>query len=318
MSTGLPQFNVPPCDPKTGQWNRQWWLFLSALWERTGGAQGITLDDFVATFEPVSVPTVVEDETPATDLSARVAELENQLADLHAEMARARIEAVAAELAKQLDDGRADWPALATGAEVLKAMRDLETQLAMLPDPSARLAALGTMAKQNASAVAITGGTIAGLTSLAVNGGINLANTGAATGFASLTTTSGIILAATGKLTLNKALAGDVIANLVNLDAGGYGLRVAGGNNGGGYVASFNKYDGTNVALLTADGNLALSSLTVTGAAPNPGAGKVAFGANTSTTVGAAGAAAALPATPSGYLIFNNGGTSYKLPFYNV
>jgi hypothetical protein len=145
--------------------------------------------------------------------------------------------------------------------------------------------------------VAITGGTVANLTSL--------------------TTAAGITLASTGKLTLNRALAGDVIANVVNLDAGGFGLRVAGGNSGAGYVASFNKYDGTNVALLGGDGNFALSSLTVGAPAPSVSPGKIAFGSSTATTVGVAGGAAALPATPAGYLVFNNGGTNFKIPFYN-
>lgn len=40
--SGIPQFNVPPIDPKTGQWNRQWWLFLQGVWERTGGVSDAT------------------------------------------------------------------------------------------------------------------------------------------------------------------------------------------------------------------------------------------------------------------------------------
>jgi hypothetical protein len=40
--------------------------------------------------------------------------------------------------------------------------------------------------------------------------------------------------------------------------------------------------------------------------------------ATTSTTVGAAGAASALPATPEGYLVININGTARKIPFYNV
>lgn len=36
------------------------------------------------------------------------------------------------------------------------------------------------------------------------------------------------------------------------------------------------------------------------------------------TTVGAAGAASALPATPSGYLRIQISGTEYVLPFYAV
>jgi hypothetical protein len=45
---GIPLFNVPPIDPRTGQWNRPWLLFLQTLWERTGGAQGVSSDDLNA------------------------------------------------------------------------------------------------------------------------------------------------------------------------------------------------------------------------------------------------------------------------------
>jgi hypothetical protein len=40
--------------------------------------------------------------------------------------------------------------------------------------------------------------------------------------------------------------------------------------------------------------------------------------ATTSTIVGAAGGASALPATPEGYLVVNINGTARKIPFYNV
>jgi hypothetical protein len=36
----------------------------------------------------------------------------------------------------------------------------------------------------------------------------------------------------------------------------------------------------------------------------------------TQTTVGGAGGASALPATPTGYLVINLGNTSYGIPFY--
>jgi hypothetical protein len=40
------------------------------------------------------------------------------------------------------------------------------------------------------------------------------------------------------------------------------------------------------------------------------------FGGETQTTVGAAGAATALPATPTGYAVFTIGTTEYVLPYY--
>jgi len=33
----IPPFTVAPVDPKTGRWNRDWWLFLHAMWEQAGG-----------------------------------------------------------------------------------------------------------------------------------------------------------------------------------------------------------------------------------------------------------------------------------------
>lgn len=40
--SGMPQFTVPPFDPKTGQWNKQWWLFFQNLWDRAGGTSDMT------------------------------------------------------------------------------------------------------------------------------------------------------------------------------------------------------------------------------------------------------------------------------------
>lgn len=50
MSTqaGIPLFNVPPIDIRTGQWSRPWLFFLQALWERTGGTLGMSVDDLTA------------------------------------------------------------------------------------------------------------------------------------------------------------------------------------------------------------------------------------------------------------------------------
>jgi hypothetical protein len=52
------------------------------------------------------------------------------------------------------------------------------------------------------------------------------------------------------------------------------------------------------------------------GAIPTAGAGQIAFGAGTSGTA-TAGSSGSLPATPAGYLIFNNQGTQCKIPYYN-
>jgi hypothetical protein len=51
--------------------------------------------------------------------------------------------------------------------------------------------------------------------------------------------------------------------------------------------------------------------------APTVAAGQVGLGGTTATTVGGAGGASALPATPRGYLIINVEGSTRKIPFYD-
>ena len=46
------------------------------------------------------------------------------------------------------------------------------------------------------------------------------------------------------------------------------------------------------------------------------GTGTVNFKVPTQSTVGSAGAASALPATPSGYIEFKINGTAYVMPYY--
>lgn len=58
-------------------------------------------------------------------------------------------------------------------------------------------------------------------------------------------------------------------------------------------------------------------TMILTAATPTVAAGQVGFGNTTATTVGAAGGASALPATPVGYLAISVGGTNYKIPYYN-
>lgn len=69
---------------------------------------------------------------------------------------------------------------------------------------------------------------------------------------------------------------------------------------------------------LTISGTIAVSVPTIrmTAATPTVSAGQVGFGNVTASTVGAAGGASALPATPSGYLQINIAGTMFKLPYY--
>jgi hypothetical protein len=61
-------------------------------------------------------------------------------------------------------------------------------------------------------------------------------------------------------------------------------------------------------------------ALLIDGAAPatsGVSVTQVGIGGTSATTVGAAGGASALPATPTGYLIINRSNTTYKIPYYN-
>lgn len=64
------------------------------------------------------------------------------------------------------------------------------------------------------------------------------------------------------------------------------------------------------------EGPTELATLVIGSPTPTAGPGKIGYGATTSSTVGAAGAASALPATPEGYLVINVSGTPRKIPFY--
>ena len=72
--------------------------------------------------------------------------------------------------------------------------------------------------------------------------------------------------------------------------------------------------DGSGTA--TNQKDLKVRNLVTTGAAASFGAGTISIGGTTQTTVGAAGAASALPAQPTGYAIINVAGTAMVIPYY--
>lgn len=67
----------------------------------------------------------------------------------------------------------------------------------------------------------------------------------------------------------------------------------------------------------TANGIMQAQAFRATASAPTAAAGQISYGATTSTTVGAAGGATALPAAPLGYIVINVGGTFAKIPYYS-
>ena len=91
----------------------------------------------------------------------------------------------------------------------------------------------------------------------------------------------------------------------------------------GGTTSSFPsiKRTGAQFDLLLADESdfttVRLANVRAVRAAATASAGEVAYGGTTATTVGAAGGASLLPATPLGYIIVNVAGTAAKIPYYN-
>jgi hypothetical protein len=75
---------------------------------------------------------------------------------------------------------------------------------------------------------------------------------------------------------------------------------------------------GTERSYITGDGDAYLKrALTLEGIPTSGAAGALTLGAGTQTTVGAAGGASALPATPLGYLRVWVGATEVVIPYYN-
>lgn len=123
---GLPQFNVPPIDPKTGQWNRQWWLFFNQWFTQT-----------VSNPTDFSVDGSVDDPTGAdADISVLGKDVRSQ----------------ATNLSLMLQEGQ---------DAIAKARRELESAII---EQSTLIDVIRSMASQDAGNVAITGGTMGGVT----------------------------------------------------------------------------------------------------------------------------------------------------------
>jgi len=75
-------------------------------------------------------------------------------------------------------------------------------------------------------------------------------------------------------------------------------------------IQQWKSADGTVLAAIEG------GALRINKSATTVGANEISIGSITATTVGAAGGASALPATPLGYLIINVAGTNVKIPYY--
>lgn len=107
-----------------------------------------------------------------------------------------------------------------------------------------------------------------------------------------------------------------VIADNTAATAGAIALQVE--NTSAGGVLVKGSVSGAEKFSIDSGGKLNIQNVVLKQVAPTVGAGQVGLGSTTQTTVGAAGGASALPATPSGYLILNIAGTNRVVAFYPV
>lgn len=82
-----------------------------------------------------------------------------------------------------------------------------------------------------------------------------------------------------------------------------------------GQTAALQQWKNSSGTVLTA---IEEGAVRINAAAKTVTANEISIGSTTDTTVGAAGGASALPATPVGYLIINVAGTNRKIPYYNT
>ena len=167
----------------------------------------------------------------------------------------------------------------------------------------------------------INGATDDGVTALQVNGAAKISVT-AASAYATHSVNN---LAATGysQLVLNANLA-SAASFLALQHAPGLFSKISNNSTdaiqiapNGSVVASFTTTGLAVTGVLTATSTVSATGAILTAVAPTAAAAQIAIGSTTATTVGAADAGAALPATPTGYWIINVAGTAQKVPYYN-
>jgi hypothetical protein len=264
------------------------------------------------------------DSASITHLSQRVAELEGQLEHYRADDAlRQRI----TDMEAKLDELASPQPALLQDLEILVSAGDT-----CVTDAS-QMTGFGTMATQNASTVAITGGAIDGASIGQTTGAQAITCTGLLTGQRFGSSGAMVLRSANGTEAAPTALTG--VTTLFTIIGRGYdggSYRVGGnisivtdgavsstscpahmtfGTTPSGSVTSSERMRITNAGALliaTATDDGSGNKLQVNGG--------LSVSPATTTTAPAAGAAGALPATPAGYASITIGGTARKIAYY--
>lgn len=119
-----------------------------------------------------------------------------------------------------------------------------------------------------------------------------------------------------GTRNLYQTREGLVVSHSTPNAAGKAVLALKSTNTSAARLLSLRDSTGSEVGYLTGEGNARLAGWVAVRGAAIGEAGSVVFGDTTQSTVGAAGAASALPAQPSGYLRFFVGTTEYVIPYY--
>lgn len=105
-----------------------------------------------------------------------------------------------------------------------------------------------------------------------------------------------------------------VIADNTASTAGAIALQIE--NTSAGGILAKGSVSGTEKFSIDSGGKLSIQQVVLKQVAPTVAASQIGLGSTTQTTVGAAGGASALPATPTGYLIINVAGTNRVIPYY--
>lgn len=142
-----------------------------------------------------------------------------------------------------------------------------------------------------------------------------VSGTGSGGGFIMSAGASGSVSGSGGAFTMT---AGDSADN----NGGGFvmtaGTAISVGDGGGFQITAGPSADaaGGRVTITSGDGGTTGGDIELYFGSGTPNGTLILSNARTATTVGAAGGASALPATPTGYLIVNIGGTDRKIPYY--
>lgn len=350
MNTGLNFPSGNPLDP-SGNLTPQWRMFFLTLFTRSGGtagsdtatlqaaitkananiadlqsedAQGDPAPDMAAVFGLIHVVEAIaaqamaaasrqSDERGETGESASVTHLSQRVAEIEG----------------QIEHYRADD---ALRQRIADLESRIESMQPVIADAS-QLTGLGTMATQNASAVAVTGGSgvfssLASSTNTFI-GNVSVLIAGATgrifTAIRGSTGAGGIELS-TSAVDADALLSGVIQAGDANGTGGERRLGMiqfltngATSTNRGGAIAFVTKADGgavTEAGRFTNTQRLLLGTTTDNGTDRLQVNGSISMSPTTTTTAPAAGAAGALPATPTGYANITIGGTARKIAYY--